>query len=77
MLRICQIETHMTYMDLYRMSDKHPILETIRERQLRFTRHCLLMPKDEPANIYVINQSKIGRSNRFGNPGLKYLDQMS
>ena len=30
------------------------------------------MPKDEPANIYVIYQSKIRRSNHCGNPGLTY-----
>ena len=35
------------------------------------------MPKDEPANIYVIYQSKIRWSNCCGNPGLTYLDQIS
>ena len=33
--------------------------------------------KDEPANIYVIYQSKIMWSNCCGNPGLTYLDQIS
>ena len=59
------------------MADEHPISGTIHEHQLQFTGHCLRMPKDEPANIYVIYQSKIRRSNRRGNPGLTYLDQIS
>ena len=74
---ICQAETHMTNMDLYHMADEHPMLQTIRERQLQFTGHCLRIPKDEPANIYVIYQSKIRQSNSWENPGLTYLDQIS
>ena len=35
------------------------------------------MPKDKPAKIYVIYQSKIRTSNCCGNPGLTYLDQIS
>ena len=35
------------------------------------------MPKDEPANIYVIYQSKIRWTNCHGNPSLTYLDQIS
>ena len=53
------------------------LLEMIHECQLQFTGHCLHIPKDEPANIYVIYQSKIRRSNRQGNPDLTYLDQIS
>ena len=41
------------------------------------SRHCLRKPKDEPVNIYVIYQTKIRRSNRHGNPGLTYLNQIS
>ena len=59
------------------MADEHPTSEMIRERQLQFTGHWLLMPKDEPTNIYVIYQSKIRWSNRHGNPGLTYLNQIS
>ena len=51
------------------MADEHPILEMIRERQYQITGQCLHMPKDEPANIYVIYKSKISRSNRHGNQG--------
>ena len=47
------------------------------EHQLQFTRHCLRMPKDEPANIYIICQNKIRWSNHHKNPGLTYLDQIS
>ena len=46
-------------------------------RQTQFTGHCLRMPKDEPANIYVIYQSKIRQSNCQGNSGFTYLDQIS
>ena len=35
------------------------------------------MPKYEPANIYVLYQSKIKQSKRRRNPGLTYLDQIS
>ena len=35
------------------------------------------MPKDEPANIYVLYQSKIKQSNQCKNTGLKYFDQIS
>ena len=35
------------------------------------------MPKNEPANIYVIYQSKIRQCNCHKNPGLTYLDQIS
>ena len=77
MLIVCHSDTHMTNADLYRMADEHPISEMIRERQFQFTGHCLRMPKDQPANIYVIYQSKIKQSNLRENPGLTYLDQIS
>ena len=77
MLGIFQAETHMTNTDLYHMPDEHPLSEMIRERQLQFTGHCLRMPKDELANIYVIYQSKIRQSNRHGKPGPTYLEQIS
>ena len=53
------------------------ISEMIRERQLQFIGHCLRMPKDEPANIYVICESRLRWSNRHGKPWLTYLDQIS
>ena len=59
MYGISQAETHVTNTDLYHMANEHPTSETIGKRQFQFTRHCLRMPKDEPANIYVIYQSKI------------------
>ena len=77
MLVICQAETHMANMDLYRIVDEHLISSMIHKRQLQFTGHCLRMPKNEPANIYVIYQNKIRQSNRCGNPGLTYFEQMS
>ena len=63
--------------DLYLMADEHSISEMIRERQLQFTWHCLACQRMNQANIYVIYQSKIRRSNRCRNPGLTYLDQIS
>ena len=36
-----------------------PFGETIRERQLKFTVHSIRMPTDEPANRFVINESRI------------------
>ena len=77
MLGISQAEIWITNTDLYHVADEHPISETIRQRQLQFTEHCLHMPKDEPANIYVIYQSKIRRSKCHENPGLTNLDQIS
>ena len=59
------------------MADEHSISEMICKFQLQFSGHCLCMPKEEPANIYVINQNKIRQSNHCGNPGLTYLDQIS
>ena len=59
------------------MADEHPISEMIRRSQLQFTGHCLRMPNDEPANIYVTSQSKIRRSHHTGNPDVTYLDQIS
>jgi len=81
MLGICQAETHMTNTELYCMAHKHPISEMIsemiRERQLQFTGHCLRMSNYEPANIYIIYQNKIRRSNLRENSGLTYLHQIS
>ena len=77
MLGIHEADTHMTNMDLYHMTDEHLISEMIHKCQLQFTRHCLHMPKDEPANIYIVYQSKTRHSNRQVNPGLIYLNQIS
>ena len=35
------------------------------------------MQKDEPANFYVIYQTKITQSNDRGNPDLTYVDHIS
>ena len=77
MLGICQAEIDMTNTDLYCMAGEYPISETIRECQSQFNGHCFRMPKDEPAKIYVVYQSKIRQSSHCGNPGLTYLDQIS
>ena len=64
-------------MDLYHMADEHQVSEMIWEAQLQFTEYCVCMPKDEPANIYILYQSKIRQSNLHRNPGLTYFNQIS
>jgi len=53
-LGIRQSEAHMTNDELYKLAGAQPISSTIRQRQLKFTGHCLRMNIDEPANIYVL-----------------------
>ncbi len=78
MLGIRQSEVHMTNEQLYAEADnQRPITETIRMRQLQFTGHCLRMPIDEPANIYVLYTSNIAPTHRRGAPRKRYLDQIS
>jgi hypothetical protein len=53
-LGIKQSEAHMTNIQLYNEAGTRPISETIRERQLRFTGHCLRMDSAEPANAFAL-----------------------
>jgi hypothetical protein len=50
---------------------------TIRERQLKFTGHCIRMPTDQLTNQFVIYESKIWSSLRQGAPRTTYLHQSS
>ncbi len=54
MLEIRQSETHTINDELYKLAGARPITTIIREHQLQFTGHCLCMPSEEPANIYVL-----------------------
>ena len=76
MLGIKQSREHMTNQSLYQLTGQVPIRETIhiRERQLKFTGHCIRMPTDEPANRFVIYESRIKSSLRPGAPRTTYLN---
>ena len=77
MLGIKQSRDHVTNQSLYQLTGQVPLRETIRERQLKFTGHCIRMPKDEPANRFVIYESRIKSSLRPGAPRTTYLNQIS
>ena len=77
MLDIKQSRDHVTNQSLYHLTGQAPLCETIRERQLKFTGHCIRMPTDEPANRFVIYESKIRASLRSGAPRTTYLHQIS
>ena len=75
-LEVRQAEDHMTNADLYKKVSQRPIRDIVRERQLKFTGHCLRMEKDEPANVYVLYKSEV-RQNQQGRPNINYYDQIS
>ena len=77
MLGIKQSRNHVTNQSLYQLTGQVPLRETIRERQLKFTGHCIRMPKDEPANRFFIYESRIKSSLRPGAPRTTYLNQIS
>ena len=54
MLGIKKSRDHETNQSLYQLTGQVPLHETIRERQLKFTGHCITMPANEPANRFVI-----------------------
>jgi hypothetical protein len=67
----------MTNEELYELTGRRPIREIIRERQLQFVGHCLRMPEDEPANIYAIYTSNVGKPKQRGKPKISYYDQIA
>ena len=73
MLSIKQSRDHVTNQSLYQVTGQVPLHETIRERQLKFTGHCIRMPTDEPANRFFIYESRIKSSLRPGAPRTTYL----
>ncbi|CAF0980287.1 unnamed protein product [Brachionus calyciflorus] len=68
---------NFTAPDLYKIVKQRPITEELRKRQLKFIGHCLRMPTDEPANIYVLYQSKVRERNKIGRPRAQYIEQIS
>ena len=76
MFEIRQSESHMTNKK-YEKASARPISATIRERQLQFTGHCLRMPTDEPANMYVLYSSNVADTHRRGRGRQTYTDQVS
>ena len=64
---------HVTSQSLYHLTGQAPL----RERQLKFTRHCIRMPTNEAANRFVIYVSKIRLSLRPCAPRTTYLHQIS
>ena len=63
----------MTNQSLYQLTGQVPLRETIRERQLEFTDHCIRMATDEPVNRFVIYESRIKSSLRPGAPRIHIL----
>ena len=62
--------------DLYKKVSQYPIQDQIRERQLKFTGHCLRMDKEEQAYIYIFYKSEICQNKR-GRAKTNYHDQIS
>ena len=77
MLGIKQSRDHVTNERLYQRVNQVPIREMIRERQLKFTGHCIRMPTDEPINRFVLYESKVRPSLRPGAPIRTYRQQIS
>ena len=67
---IKQSREHATNDSLYHLIGQAPL----NERQLEFTCHCIRMPSDEPANRFIIYESKIRQSLRPDAPKTKYLN---
>ena len=75
-LGVRQAEVHMKNDELYKKVSQRPIRDQIRERQLKFTGHCLRMDKEELPNIYILYKSEI-RQNHKGRANMNYHDQIS
>ena len=77
MLGIKQSRDHVTNERLYQQVNQVPVREMIRERQLKFTGHCIRMPTDEPINRFVLYESKVRPSLRPGAQTRTYRQQIS
>ena len=77
MLGIKQSRDHVTNERLYQRVNQVPVREMIRERQLKFTGHCIRMPTDEPINRFVLYESKVRPSLRPGAQTRTYRQQIS
>ena len=63
-LGIKQSRGHFTNERLYQRVNQLPIRDMIRERQLKFTRHCIRIITDKPINRFVLYESKVKPSLR-------------
>ena len=77
MLNINQTENKISNEELYRITKQRPIRDIIRERQLQFTGHCIRMPEDEPARIYIMHQSNIKDTKPRGKSKTTQYDQIA
>ena len=78
MLGINQKKDRLTNVELYkRVGHPRPVHEIVRERQLRFTGHCLRLPAEERANLYMLYEYKINTKPKLGRPRHTFLKQIS
>ena len=77
MLGIKKSRDHVINQSLYQLTCQIPLRETIRERQLKFTVHCIRIPTDETPNRFFIYESRIKSSLRPVAPRTTYLNQTS
>ena len=80
-LGINQTEDHVTNEEFYMRTNRRPIREVVRERELRFVGHCLRMPADEPSSIYALYTRKERTTEKLtrkqGRPKRNYYDQIA
>jgi hypothetical protein len=76
MLGINQKKDRLTNVELYkRAGNQRPVHEIIRERQLKFTGHCLRLQTEEPANLYMLYEYKINVKPTFLKQISNYLSR--
>ena len=63
---------HVTNNTIYTMTNTKPLIQRLRERQLRFLGHILRMPEEEPARRYALYIPAHGKR-RPGRPRTSYL----
>lgn len=77
-LGIIQSESHTSNEELYELTRARPISDIIRERQLKFTGHCLRIEDDnDPAKVYALYTTQLAESDKRRRGTRSYLDQIS
>ena len=76
MLVIEQTRYHVANETLYHLTSQAPLCETISERQLKFTGHCIHILTDEPANRFVIYEYRIRSSLQPGVSRTTYFNRI-
>ena len=77
MLSIKQSREHVPNQNMYQLTGQVPLRKTIRERQLKFTSHCIRMTTEKPVNHFFVYESRIRSFYRPGAPRMTYLNQIS